>query len=868
MNITKKILWIFGVAVIAVGCTTNEPTDAPVNNPTEEYVRLSLYGGCGHNAASNDVEISRVVWEDKPSGGDMTLKWDGSETLSLVLSDGEKPIMGRSSSVADEVYTESSHSKLSVVTYENDSYHAEFQSQYYYSTDDLAGAKYCYVVAGNTLITSDEEQCCHVCSMDMPSTFAQSSSSDLGFLRNYMYIYSTVTYKEHRTNLDFHHVPATIRFVITNSKSEAMLLQEASVGVAEGGVVASKSANLSFGWCDGKTDLQFDNDGYEKVAVNMGAGASVASGAVYTAYATVLPLSSKSTFSGKTLNFCVKIDGQEIVALELAGAKMADINGSSICNWVSGNSYTVKINIREDGKATGEITADNRIEVVPKTPGIYTLVYEGEDGVPLAGYAEICTLTVKELAYYEDFIDVNIAPREAKVIGIYDSAGERQGSIALADFKPDFTKKALYSFGLLSDVHIGRSEINPETDFERALNFFNAKGVAHTCICGDITQNGKEAEYQSWRGVAELSDAPIYTVAGNHDATSGGIVPDVWTNYTDLPLVFERSVASGGNTDHFLFLGMDRWNFSAAYLDYHLVWLERKLEEYRNERCFVVTHLFFPERAGNMNNIYPSGNWLKGEQLEKLLSLCDRYVNSIWFSGHSHWEWQLQKYQDRANIYRGYNALLQPTSGWCVHVPSCGVPITSDGSTRVDNKEGSEGAVIEVYENHIDILGVDFSSGKYLPIATYRLDTALQEVAKSNATLQNYYLSASNFTVNPKKKGATVKDVEGMANYVEVTFTEKSQGFYVVSDTFTSSITKASITIEDVQAFSNGVAIDIPAGVGFYGSSGYYLVSTNKAEVKPETYEGVQFQTSGSKYGDGPLPLTLRMKCQMKFYEQ
>ena len=29
---------------------------------------------------------------------------------------------------------------------------------------------------------------------------------------------------------------------------------------------------------------------------------------------------------------------------------------------------------------------------------------------------------------------------------------------------------------------------------------------------------------------------------------------------------------------------------------------------------------------------------------------------------------------------------------------------------------------------------------------------------------------------------------------------------------------------------------------------------------------GVQFQTSKSKYGDAPLPLTLRMKAQMIFY--
>ena len=145
-----------------------------------------------------------------------------------------------------------------------------------------------------------------------------------------------------------------------------------------------------------------------------------------------------------------------------------------------------------------------------------------------------------------------------------------------------------------------------------------------------------------------------------------------------------------------------------------------KLEEYKGERCFVITHLFFPERAGNLNGIYPPKNWLRGPQLERLEGMCRKYVNTMWFSGHSHWEWQLQKYQDRANIYREYKG-TEPASGWCVHIPACGCPITSDGSSRDNNESGSEGALIKVYKNHVDVLGLDLKAGKYLPIATYRL---------------------------------------------------------------------------------------------------------------------------------------------------
>lgn len=888
MNIKKFLLWTLCLALVATGCN-NEPIDEPANNPTdepadtpeppaveEEYLRLNLTSGCGYNDATNDVVLSRVVWDDDSGSGALSLKWesvaidsDKTNHLALVMSDGEKPILGKLSPEADATEPKS-YSGLAVTPYEEDAHHADFQTVLYYAASDLEQATYSYAVAGNGQITEDSDNGRHICHLEMPSAFTQTESCEPEFLRDNMYMYATAAYKGEKTRLDFNHIPATFRFVVTNSTAHDIVLQELSVcASSEGALVASQSADISFDWSDGGAECSFGEGGHNRVAVAINNG-TMAAGEEYIAYALALPLPDNGVFNGKTLNFSVKSDDREVVALQVDGAKLAEINGSDIYNWVSGNSYTIKINIREENRATGEILDGNTIAVTPATAGIYTLVYEGEDGEPLADYAEICTLTAKELAYYEDFIGVNIAPRAAKNIGIYNSAGERQGSILLDNFKPDFTELPLYSFGLLSDVHIGRPEINPEVDFERALKHFNAKGVALTCICGDITQNGKETELTGYKNLTALSDAPVYTTSGNHDATTSGINPERWTQYTGLPLVFERSVECDGKVDHFLFLGMERWNFSAAYLDYHLTWLESKLEEYRNERCFVITHLFFPDRAGNLNGIYPSGNWLRGAQLEALEAMCDRYANSIWFSGHSHWEWWLQKYQDRANIYRTYGGSA-PTSGWCVHVPSCGAPITSNGTTRVDNTAGSEGAVVEVYKDHIDILGIDFVSGKYLPVATYRLDTTIREVAADNKVRTNYYISASDFVVNQSKKGATVTDVEGMPNYVEVTFTAKSQGFYVANHTYTDSATKVSITVEDVQAMSNGEKIDVPEGVGFYGTSGYYLISTNSAEVTnsttSSTYRGVQFQTSKSKYGDGPLPLTLRLKVQMSFSE-
>lgn len=327
---------------------------------------------------------------------------------------------------------------------------------------------------------------------------------------------------------------------------------------------------------------------------------------------------------------------------------------------------------------------------------------------------------------FNEFINNNIAPYNATKIGVYDSTGNKVGEIPVTNLKPDFGER-LYRFGLLSDVHNQQDQTAESTeDLQRALAFFNEKeSVSFTCICGDLSQSGTAAEFQIYKTNVETKspNTPVYTTTGNHDCGLGtsGLNLSAWKQYTGN---HDRCYEITQGTDHFLFFGMNKWslgNSGTPYLDEDITWISNKLEEYRNERCFVFTHLFFPTRAGNLNNIYPTGNWLGGTQLTTIQALNDRYKNAIWFSGHSHWKWYLQKYQDRANIYRN-------NCGWCVHVPSCALPIDSNGTTRVEKPLESEGAIVDVYDNYIDIRGMDLKNQKYLPIAQYRLDTTLVNI--------------------------------------------------------------------------------------------------------------------------------------------
>ena len=85
--------------------------------------------------------------------------------------------------------------------------------------------------------------------------------------------------------------------------------------------------------------------------------------------------------------------------------------------------------LEEHSAVTGEFLEGNRIEITAEEEDVYTLVYEDGAAKPLADFAPICVLDYSKLNYYKDFIDINIAPREAESIGIYDSKGDGAESL-------------------------------------------------------------------------------------------------------------------------------------------------------------------------------------------------------------------------------------------------------------------------------------------------------------------------------------------------------------------------------------------------------------------------------------------------------
>ena len=341
---------------------------------------------------------------------------------------------------------------------------------------------------------------------------------------------------------------------------------------------------------------------------------------------------------------------------------------------------------------------------------------------------------------FKAFLDCNVAPKEATKIGIYDNNGNKVGTIPLYNFKKKQGTK-LYSFGLISDLHIQVTDTyDGQNDLRRAFDYFTSQGIDLTCCCGDIADTNTEQEYINFKAIKDqYPNMTFYSCTGNHDCSgANGYNKTYWNKYVGTDKTFEKTI----NGDHFLFIGMNAWNFTTGYTDEDLNWLEAKLNEYRNERCFVFMHCPITQYVGNYKGMYNPNNWLTGGNLYRVMEMANHFVNSVWFSGHSHWKWHLQKWEDNANVYRN-------NSAWNVHIPSCAIPGDAEGDREIGRIiEGNEGAIVDVYADYVEIKGIDFKTGNLIPVAQYRLDTIIQEVLDINNTanikLTYTHSSASN----------------------------------------------------------------------------------------------------------------------------
>lgn len=346
-----------------------------------------------------------------------------------------------------------------------------------------------------------------------------------------------------------------------------------------------------------------------------------------------------------------------------------------------------------------------------------------------------------------------IAVRNNEIEALYNIPTNKQISVE---------KK--YSYGLLSDIHIsgGQDRAESVSDFHRAMNYFKQDNVDMLIVSGDVTALGLMSDMVKFRELVDYHQVPTYCCRGNHD-TYNDCTIDNYKKYIDPNGLYYEMEHKG---DVYLFLGLAMEDVANPFPDYGLDWLEERLEHYKNQRVFLIQHIFAGD-TGNPGDLYMFNEGLlnsEGTNAKRFIELVKKYRNPIFFSGHSHFDFSLERLNPKANVAQRSEVMCHR-----VHTPSGSRPRQTDIDTP-DNEDnvytnytGSQGYTVDVYDDFIILRGIDFETMKLPMNAQYFIDTRpIQYEASDNPEESQYpFLKATEFadlTQGSLNKDGTIKE--------------------------------------------------------------------------------------------------------------
>ena len=307
------------------------------------------------------------------------------------------------------------------------------------------------------------------------------------------------------------------------------------------------------------------------------------------------------------------------------------------------------------------------------------------------------------------------------------------------------TEEELYAFGALSDTHQGTrygSTDIPYDHFVNAVKVLYEKGAIAIGICGDFSYNNTEDEYiLHAQAIQELyqhaPDLPIFTTSGNHESKYTGFSLEWYLKYSRNVVDYDSNLTylyfDGNELDYvvelpdgsvMIYFHQIRYDYGASasrlVTDEQLVWLEARLEQYKNRTVFFFFHTFMDEEVGDASsasNEYSLPMISSTVEYKKFTELFTKYTNVVYFSGHSHWAFDSQFVEPKPGK-TNYDKNIDDKDGTfatMVHIPACSTPrvLTGSGNGR------SEGYIVRVYETCIIFEGYEFVQGETFSYATY-----------------------------------------------------------------------------------------------------------------------------------------------------
>ena len=334
--------------------------------------------------------------------------------------------------------------------------------------------------------------------------------------------------------------------------------------------------------------------------------------------------------------------------------------------------------------------------------GSYDIYWADASG-KLAEYEKIASLSVG--GSYK-MVSLNAIPSGAtKVIACKNSS-------VVASYDIPATKQITvsenFTFGALSDIHLdgdGSDDTKSNSDFKTEIDYFKSKNAVAICNAGDITLDGRSEDIEAVIEKIAYAGIPVYTSRGNHDCRNACASESEWAKIESNGLIFEKNI----NNEVFVFLGMNKEDYTNTFSTEQLAKLESILENNKDKRVFLFEHVFYGE-VGNVKSLYPYSQLSDKGTAGQFKDLMKKYQNVITFTGHSHLDFELQRISEYANV-----AEKDGSYGYRVHCPSASKPRKNDADTEDTSsntytyEEGALGYLVEVYDDYIVLVGRDFT---------------------------------------------------------------------------------------------------------------------------------------------------------------
>ena len=350
-NDMNRYFKILSTAVAAAGllasCNREDVTPEQPDLPgISKYAQLT-FSTADENAGK---AATRAVWSDPNGKGNLIFNWEADETgtqMVALLSDGNGYIHSYPSEhpTEEELQEEVIHTFMTISPKE-DLHRADFTTVRYYDTEEMARATDIFVAA--PLKATDkfynDNGIGFEARMEMPATFTQTESQNPEFLRDYMMVYGHATVENGNASIQFKHIPATFRFIITNKRPDEATIESVSMTIDGDAPIGSRYAAV---W--GSHDVVDINleclEKHTSITTNL--NATLESQEVYTAYAMALPIEFGATLEDKDVKFVINTVEHGFLSFVLTGAQIANANPGNEFNWIGGKSYTIRMSLND-----------------------------------------------------------------------------------------------------------------------------------------------------------------------------------------------------------------------------------------------------------------------------------------------------------------------------------------------------------------------------------------------------------------------------------------------------------------------------------------------------------------------------------------